>query len=514
MKIFKKLCAVALAASMVMATGCSTGKKSADGGDNSLTYWVGFSGAATLGVDSFADLPPYKEVMKQTGADIKFIHPTSGMETEQFSVMIASGDYADIIESDFLNYQGGPQQAIDDGVIIPLNDLIDKYAPNFKAFMEAHPDIAKMAKTDDGTYYAFPAIYSDEYLQCYSGPFVRKDILDKLGLEKPETIDEWTVMLKKMKESGIETPLTFLSTDAYTFIQAYGVTNGLYVEDGKVKYGSIEPGYKEGISLLADWYSKGYLDKNIASVDNTAIKTSMLNSESAATIMLTGGGLGGLLGAMEGKDSKFDLTAVKYPVLNKGETPFYGHWINPVVMTTGAAITTACKNPELAVKVLDYAYGEAGNLLFNFGIEGESYEMIDGYPTYTEKVTKDPDGRSMGDMISYYARPNGIGASMRDKRYMEQFAARPQQKESIELWSQTDAKKHLMPTVTLTEQENSEVAVIKSDIDSFVESEELKFITGVKSMDEFDDYVKTLKSMKIDRYIEIYQDAYNRYLKR
>lgn len=513
MKMWKSVCAISLAATMLMTTGCSPKEKSV-GNDNSLTYWVGFNGAAALGVDSFAELPPYKELMERTGADIKFIHPTSGMETEQFSVMIASGDYADIIESDFLNYQGGPEQAIKDGIIISLNDLIDKYAPNFKAYMESHPEIAKMAKTDEGNYYAFPAIYDDEYLQCYMGPIIRNDILNELGLERPETIDEWTNVLAKMKESGISAPLTIRSEDAYTFIQAYGVTNGLYVEDGKVKFGSIEPNYKEGIKLLADWYSNGYLDKDIASVDNASIKTAMLNGESAATVMTTGGGIGGLLGAMEGKDDNFDIVATKYPVLNDGETPFYGQWVNPVVMTTGAAITTACKNPELAVKVLDYAYGEEGNLLFNFGIEGESYEMVDGYPTYTEKVTKDQDGRSMGDMISYYARPNGIGASRRDKRYMEQFAARPQQKESIELWKQTEAKQHLMPTVLLTEEENSELAVIQSDIDSFVESEELKFITGVKSMDEFDSYVDSLKKMNVERYIEIYQAAYDRYMQR
>lgn len=515
MKISKKaVCFVLAAAAAVCVSGCGKKTENSSGDGNSLTYWVAFNGAATLGVENFAELPPMQELMKRTGADIKFIHPTSGMETEQFNVMIAGGDYPDIIESNFAGYQGGPEQAIKDGVIISLNDLIEKSSPNFKKYMEEHPDFAKMAKSDNGTYYEYPAIYGDDYLQVYQGIILRKDILDKLGIEKPETVDEWTAMLKSFKDNGIETPLTITQNDAYAFIQAYGVTKGLYVDDGKIKYGHIEPGYKKGIQMLADWYKAGYIDKNFASADSQSIKTAMLNGSSAAAFGMTGGAIGGWLGAMENKDDTYDLTAAKYPVVNKGETPFYGQRVNPIVTSTGAAITTACKNTELAAKVLDYAYSDDGVLLFNFGIEGVSYNMVDGYPTYTELVTKDAQGRSMGDMIAYYARPNGIGASIRDKRYMEQFAARPQQKESIEIWSQTKAKEHLMPPVLLSEEENAKVNAIKSDLDSYVSSEELKFITGVRSMDEFDSYVDTIKGMGVDKYIEAYQAAYDRYIRR
>lgn len=513
MKFKRILCLLGAVLMAVTISGCGKGKGENGENGNSLTYWVSFNGAA-LGVDSFAELPPIQELMKKTGADIKFIHPAAGMENEQFNVMIASGDYPDIMEANFTSYQGGPEQAIKDGVIISLNDLIDKASPNFKKYMKEHPDFDKMAKSDNGTYYTYPAIYGDDYLQVYQGPIVRKDILDKLGLQRPETIDDWTNMLKAMKESGIESPLTFDMTEAYTFIQAYNVTSDLYVDNGKIKYGNIEPGYKQAIQLLADWYKNGYLDKSIASVDSTSKKTAMLNGTSAATVGRTGGNIGGWISAMKNKDSNYDLVAAKYPVVERGTTPFYGHRINPVSTSNGASISTACKNRELAAKVLDYAYGEEGILLFNFGIEGESYTMVDGYPTYTEKVTNDPSGKSMGDMISYYARPNGIGPSIRDKRYMEQFAALPQQKESIKIWSQTDAKKHLLPPILLSEEENAEVSAIKSDLDSYVKAEELKFITGINSMDQFDKYVSTLKQMGIEKYINVYQSAYDRYMAR
>ena len=59
-----------------------------------------------------------------------------------------------------------------------------------------------------------------------------------------------------------------------------------------------------------------------------------------------------------------------------------------------------------------------------------------------------------------------------------------------------------MPPVLLSEEENAKVNAIKSDLDSYVSSEELKFITGVRSMDEFDSYVDTIKGMGVDKYID------------
>lgn len=511
---FKKLMCltVAIIIFTIMVNGCGKKDESAVNYEEPLTYWVSFNSAA-LGVENFENLPPMKKLMERTGVNLKFLHPISGMESEQFNVMIASGDYPDIIEEDFKNYRGGPEQAINDNVIISLNEVIEKYSPNFKEFMKNNPEMEKMTITDNGIYYTYPAIYGDEYLQVYRGPIIRKDLLDKTGLDMPETIDDWTVMLNAFQKMGIDSPLILTLSDSYAFIQAFGVINDLYVDQGKIKYGIVEPGFKEGISLLADWYSKGLIDRNIASTDAASVKTAIINGMSATTVGATGGGIGTWMRAMAGDDT-FDLEPASYPVLKNGERPFYGHRINPVWPEEGASISTSCKNIKAAAKVLDYAYSEEGILLFNFGIEGESYEMIDDYPTYTSLVTHDASGRAMGEMISYYARPNGVGPSIRDKRYMEQYASLPQQKRSIEIWSQTDAKQHLLPPITLNQEENDEVTAIKSNLDSYVNAELLKFITGVRKKDELDDFVATVNGMGVGKYVQAYQNAYDRYLNR
>lgn len=114
--------------------------------------------------------------------------------------MLASGELPDMLEYNFFNFPGGPEKAIKDGYILELNDLIDKYAPNYKKYLQEHPEVEKMVKTDKGSYYSFPFIRGDESLLTFQGPVIRKDWLDELGLPVPETIDEWTTALKAFKE--------------------------------------------------------------------------------------------------------------------------------------------------------------------------------------------------------------------------------------------------------------------------------------------------------------------------
>lgn len=510
----KKLAALlAGAISLTMLSGCG-GDVATESG--SLTYWVPYSGGLAVGVDNMADLPVYKKLMEITGVDIEFIHPTAGQTTEQFNLMIASGEYPDIIEGPFFEYPGGPQGAIDEGVILDLNDIIEEDCPNLKEFLKDREDLAKMMKTDEGNYYCFPGIYDGDYLLTFNGPIVRKDMLDKIGMERPETIDEWTEMLRKFRdELGQEAPLTFALEHLYMFTQAFGAIPTLYVDNGVVKTDIMEENFKEALTCLRDWYAEGLLDKNIATVTKADVKKAMINGDSIVATGATGGGLGTWTTSGVKNNPEYELIAAPYPVLEKGNRPKYGHRINEITLNFAtASITTQCDDVKAAAKVLDYGYGEEGRLLFNFGIEGESYEMVDGYPTYTEVVTNNPEGKAMSDMIGYYACPEGRRPAIRDVRYMEQFAALPQQKESIELWGETDAAKHLLPPVTLLSEESSEISGIKTAIETYQDASVLKFITGVESLDNFDDYVETLKRMGIEKCVEAYQRAYDRYQQR
>lgn len=168
--------------------------------DKTLTYWMELPTNLTGVKSTHADTPFFQEWQKKTGVPLKFTAPPANQAKEALNVMLASGELPDMIEFNFLDFPGGPEKAIKDGYILKLNDLIDKHAPNLKKYLKEHPEIDKMIKTDNGAYYAFPFLRGDESLMVYQGPIVRKDWLDELGIPMPQTIDEWTAMLKAFKE--------------------------------------------------------------------------------------------------------------------------------------------------------------------------------------------------------------------------------------------------------------------------------------------------------------------------
>lgn len=96
-----------------------------------LTWYSKLNANVSTTYPNLGDTPWAQYVMEKTGIEIEFIHPTVGSEEEEFSILIASGEYPDIIENMWTSYPGGPQAAINDGVIIDLDDVMANNAPNF-----------------------------------------------------------------------------------------------------------------------------------------------------------------------------------------------------------------------------------------------------------------------------------------------------------------------------------------------------------------------------------------------
>ncbi|MFK7692041.1 ABC transporter substrate-binding protein [Paenibacillus sp. HJGM_3] len=482
-----------------------------------ITSWEQINVNAITFFPNLADSPFGKQLEKDTGVKVKYTHPADGQSKEQFNLLIASNNLPDTIEYDWnTGYPGGPEKAIADKVILPLNDLIDKHAPNLKKLMAKDKELEKMLKTDSGKIYVFPMIRPDNGL-VYRGPMIRKDWLDELKLSVPTTIEEWETMLKAFKEKkGATAPLTAAYNNELNlqdaFIGAYKTANRYYVDDaGKVKYGPIDPQFKDALGLLRKWYAEGLLDKDFAlNSDSKAYDAKMIGNASGATVALLSGGMGRWMDTGKKADPKYQLVAAPYPTLKKGERAFIGQREFKYAPAASKAVTTAAKNPELVVKWLDYAYSEKGSLLFNFGIEGDSYTLKNGVPTFTDKIQKDPK-YNLQQMVSQYTKPNG--PFLGDER--KSFNTYPEQDEAIKIWGETDAAKHVMPTfISPTVDESKEMAKLTTAITSYKEEMFVKFVMGKEPLEKFDDYVKQMKDMGIDKVIKIYQDALDRYNKR
>jgi len=491
--------------------------------DKSLTYWGELPGNLTGVKAAHADIPFFQDWQKKTGVPLKFTAPPTNQTTQTLNVMLASGELPDMIEYNWLgDFPGGPEKAIKDGYILKLNDAIDKYAPNLKKYLKEHPEIDKQVKTDNGSYYAFPFIRGDDYLRVYQGPIIRKDWLDDLGLPVPETIDDWYTTLKAFKEkkgataalSVVSVPRPFNELTNGAFAGAFGVTRDFYIDNGTIKFGPAEKGYKDFLATFHKWYEEGLIDKNFATADGKALDANIASGATGVTVNNAGGGIGKWQPLITAKDPKATLIGAPYPVLKKGDIAMYSQKDPANAPGGSVAITAKSKNVEVAAKLLDYGYSDDGRMFFNFGTEGVSYKNENGYPKYTDLVMKNPDKLAPAQALSLYIRGNYNGPFVQDKRYVEQYLAMQTQRDAVSTWSKTDVDKHKLPPITATPEESTELAKIMTDLNTLVDEMTLKIILGTEPVDSFDKYIEKFKSVKLDRAIEIKKASLDRYNKR
>lgn len=522
-KKFTAVVALCLSAGM-MLSGCGGSKKTSTG-DGTITYPADGSiypmecadtlSVYTNGIDTEREKVDYWQ--ETTGVELDFSSSIANTGGEALSLMIASDDLPDIIITDLSSQPGGVQKFADDGVIIDLTEAIDKWAPNFKKLLDEDENLRKLCTSDDGKLYFFPCIRNNNRLRSYRGPLIRKDLLDKHNLDVPVTIADWEEMLTAFKNDGIEAPLCY-QVDYYEpvggLLSAYGVVADFYLDNGKVKYGYLEDGMREGLKTLAKWYKEGLLDSNIVNAGSN-LDTNMVSGKSAVTLNTSGGAMGKYLRSGKEQIDGYDLVAAPLPLLNANDERKFSASVIPVAYTNNGFITSKCENVELAVRFLDYGYSEAGNLQMNFGKEGVSYEMIDGYPTYTEWIMNNPDGKSVGDAMTEWIYANSSGPFAQDVRYIEQYNQYPQQKAALETWGSVLITDNAMPPVSFTTEESARVSEIMNNVKTCASENLYKFIMGIKSVDtDYDAFIDELKGFGIEEAIDIYTDAVARFNKR
>lgn len=509
-------------------SGQASAGRTAKSGNPKLTHWV-YMDANKIGpsTDNYGTIKAYQELMKITGIDVEFIHPPVGQEVDAFSLMISGGEYPDMVHYDWGNaVAGGPDKAIEDGVILNLADLIEEHCPNLTAFLEEHPEIRASITTDSGNIYCFPNIHpyfqDDVSIMCNRGVQIRKDWLEELGLEAPETIDEWYTVLTAFKENIttedgtpviplVSRRLSEKTSMVRTLANAWdGLDYDFYVDDGVVKYGPLEPEYKEYLQTMNQWYEEGLIAPEFSTYGGKEHNAPITTGQAGAWLSGLGAGMGVYITALGGTDDK--IQGIPFPVLEAGSVPKYNGADNHPFVGLGVAITSNCKDVEAACKWLDYHYSEEGSRLLNWGIEGESYYIDDeGKEQLTDLILKNPDGLSADVALGQYAMVSQLEAMARDDRVEAlRMWNWPSQEEASKIWNQTDFSHRYPPSVTLTAEEGAELAAILSDITTYRDENVIKYILGTESLDQYDRFVETIKNMDIERAIEIRQNAYDR----
>lgn len=534
MKKFEKITSVALIIVMILAvfSGCGNKVEKSSAGDFVLdvetakpeevkfpltespveltvaTYFTATSAGKTL---SMNEIECFKEMAKRSGVHVDF----QTTQNEKMALLFASDNLPDMVFGNWSQI-GGVVQYADNGQIIPLDELISKYNPNFVNVLKESPDIKKQIAEADGKIYYYPMILLDKNLRVCRGFQIRQDWLRDLGIKAPTTIDEYYDMLVAFKNSDMngngkadEIPFVSVGTEGLNNMMDWWGIDEYYLEDGKVKCGWLTDEYKDYLSTLAKWYKEGLIDPDYITVDKNIFNQRVSQEICGSWYGLAGGCLGKLSTLMADINPEFYLIGQNW-LSKDGQNPkCFDNLHVSAYQELGYAITSACKDPVLASKWIDYGYGADGNLLFNFGIEGESYTLEDGIPVYTDEITNNSNGLSMQESLARYAVP-GAYSMEQSIYYYDQYMAGPQ-RDAIDIWKQCDSSSTL-PVLKYTVDENDISNVLANEILTYVSGFQNRVIVGKESIENYEQFVSQLKSMGIDEVVKVKQTAYDRYI--
>ncbi|QKS48926.1 extracellular solute-binding protein (plasmid) [Paenibacillus cellulosilyticus] len=462
----------------------------------------------------YEDMLVFQEYEKLTNIDVEWEDvPTEGF-VERKNLLFASNELPDalfkagITQLEAVKYGSS-------GMLIPLEDLINQYAPNLKGLLEQYPEIKSSITAPDGHIYALPAIVTlgsgrtDKF-------WINQTWLNKLGLKAPETTDELLNVLRAFRDNDPngngekdEIPLSARRKDKdivgnsiiNQFIGSWGLDQqmgyDLNINNDKVDIWFDNPEFKELLQFVNQLYTENLLDHEV-----------FTQTEAQYIAKMGSGNLGFFANQANDpftskKDDYVGIAPVAGP---NGDRKAFG---KPVARDFGAfAITSVNKNPEATIRWIDYFYGDEGSIFFRYGIEGQTYNLqSDGKPEYTDEILT--DSRGTGTTIGQFSPWPGGGAPHLISE-LNSSAINPKEVQAAQEALEPYLPKEIYGAPIFDEKTSKEVNTLRQDIDIYVLENSSKFITGALSFDKWDDYVKTLEKMNLGQLEKIYQEAYDK----
>lgn len=537
---------IALAGIAASLAGCGGGNTNQvePGTVNTNTDQTEFniiSGISALS-SGYDDNPVLKEMAENAGISITW-ETMSDSLSEQVNIRIAGNDLPDAFNAvgfsnyDLTNYG-------QDGTFIDLTPYInEEYMPNLTKILDEHPDIRAAITMDDGCIYGLPAgeqmgtagVGKAEDYNIYTIPqysMINKTWLDELGLEVPTTLDELHDVLVAFQENDMATmygndagqtiPLSF-GIDQWCWGQniyyaGFGFTNWtndvcadlLLQPDGTVNFVSDDDNYRAALEYFHDWFTEGLIDQEVFSQDDTQY---MAKCSQGRVGVATWWYIEELMG--DHADDYVFLPVLDGPDGTHNVTVRDGGGIN----SGSLSITSACESPINLLKFYDQWYIPENTMQLQYGPIGTYFTGQDEnglWQSVTDEEAQAQFGKSAGELKSEMevAGPKLILSDY----YANVFEMEPRAQERLtdlyDYWMQyvDDTTTYPIDCV-FTSDELDTIDRYRVDFENFVAEQEAAWLRDGGITDEtWAAYKDNLNSYGMDKLLEVYQAAYDRYV--
>lgn len=542
----KKILTILLAAIACAAvfTGCTSGggseggsskDKSANTGISkykedgvTLTWWI-VGGTAEYYQHYFSEMKGLQKIQEETGITIEFQVQTN---EDNYLPMMTAATYPDIVTAKNMEmFPGRLDQLYLDGVSVAMDDYIDEYMPHFKHILVDYPTIAKDLQISSGKYTFASTLYDinnedDRAATSVYGLAIRQDWLDAVGQDVPTNMAEWYDVLMAFKSMDPnangetdEVPICMASSGWKNFLVAYGIGDDpILDENGKVFYGYATPQYKDFLTEMNKWYNEELFD-------NWFKHATLLDREDVVTNNVAGAWKADADHFDEDDPSSYistlrktvpnaEFAACPWPKTVDGDLYCYSNIASFHRDTT--IITTNCTNIEAACWLIDAMYSEEGSTLLSWGIEGESYEVVNGEKQMVEGMDEDVTYYDTTIKQRYtYADPTTIGfpkfktfASCILSTKSEGYVG------ACRVWAEGDTSYRMPYAAQLNDAQSTEVENLTEGMKDYLRDMRQKFITGKEPLTSYDKYLDQCEMLGSKEYERIWQECYDAYAAR
>lgn len=405
------------------------------------------------------------------------------------------------------------------GLFIPLEDLIAEHAPNLQKILDENPIVKKTLTAPDGHMYSLPYMSLDPM----SGGrtvrlYINQNWLDELSLDVPRTTDELKEVLAAFVASGegregYYMPSGWLAGGLEKVLMAsYGLGTGgrqamgnmLFVDEaGQLQLTINHERMREVWMYLRELYAEGLVAKqSFAGVDDDKWRADAAQDK---------------VGLFQWVDPDFigPFGPETYTPINVIEGPYGDKTLYtepPVSGTSAFIITKDAADPGLLLEWVDYFYSPEGQIFAYLGEEGVTYEVDeDGHMVYIDEILNYQNGPQLGvfqwvdNVYGGYFPYAELDQEIRDRAFGKEPAVYDDVKEEY-------MPEYMLPTFMATEEEAAELSTIVTDISTHVEQSRVKFITGEWNFEkDWTNYIQQLDRIGAQRLLEIRRQQFERF---
>jgi putative aldouronate transport system substrate-binding protein len=333
-----------------------------------------------------------QHIEEQTNVDLQWEIPPTTSYYERLNVIMASGDLPDLIWSAINeNYWNW----VDSGLVMALDEYFNA-TPNIGEVV-SDALFGRVRSLKDGKLYGIP-----KPMPVFAqGIYWRKDWLDQLGMDVPETLDEAVAAWKGIVASDFDGNGK-QDTYGFTMMPDIGVRNSLFPaldivgknrtgggwmlhpDTGKVIVEEMHPDFMKGILFLRDLYTDGIIDKEYILNKGAADVEQKLNQGIVGSWFSSPMKSSWSRGKQK-TEEVFPEAEVVFAKPPESATGNQGSYVNPANDWGVWFLTVAVENPEGVMQFMDTMHTWDWWMKQCTGVEGIHYTS---YDSATETVVR------------------------------------------------------------------------------------------------------------------------------